>query len=113
MRYIGKILAVVLVLAVLASALSACGNPVIGLMAAYTGPDVTTTDHEFTKDEFYVVASYEDGTFEEGVDDYEFEVKGLEEGYYILSFTYKGCTNEAYVKCNVAVYPSDLQAANP
>ena len=110
----GKILSRILVPALLLAVLTlfaACtddSNPIIGLMAAYTGPDVTTTDHEFTKDEFFVVVSYEDGTFDQGIKDYEFEVTGLEQGYYILTFTYKGFVTEAYVKCNVAVYPSDL-----
>lgn len=96
------------------AALSSCGgvddeNPVVGLTAAFLGGDVTTTDHEFTKDEFYIVASYEDGTFEEGITDYELEVKGLMSGYYVLDFTYKGYTHETYIRCNIPIYPSDFK----
>ncbi|MBQ3708533.1 MAG: hypothetical protein II889_11590 [Clostridia bacterium] len=107
---IKKTAALALLLALtLCLCLSSCHkNPVIGLVAAYMGEDATTTDYTFTKDDFYVVASYEDGTFEQGVKDYEFEVVGLDEGYYILNFTYKGFTSESYVKCHVAVYPSEM-----
>ena len=110
---IGKTAACALLslLLILPLLLASCGgdkNPIIGLVASYRGEDVTSTDHEFTKDEFFVVASYDDGTFEQDVKDYEFEVTGLQEGYYNIRFTYKGFTTEAYVRCNVAVYPSQL-----
>ena len=79
----------------------------IGLIVVYTGPDVTDTRHTFTNDDFSVLASYEDGT-DEYVHDYTFEVTGLEAGYYVLNFTYNGCETEAYVRCHVPIYPSDL-----
>ena len=97
-------------LLLLAAALPSCKeNPVIGLIAAFKGASVTSTEHEFTKDEFYVVASYEDGTFEQDVTDYEFEVVGLAAGYYTIRFTYKGYSTETYVQCSVPVYPSDIE----
>jgi len=79
----------------------------IGLVVVYTGPDVTDTRHTFTNDDFSVLASYEDGS-DEYVHDYTFEVTGLEAGYYILNFTYNGYETEAYVRCQVPIYPSDL-----
>ena len=107
-RIAALLLAAVLLLPVLVS----CGDgkEVISVVAAYIGPEVTTTDRVFTKDDFYVVASYADGTFEDPVPakKYEFEMTGMEEGYYIFNFTYRGFTQEAFVKCNVPIYPSEM-----
>ena len=36
-----------------------------------------------------------------------YPVDGMEEGYYIISVTYKGEENECYVPMNLAIYPSD------
>ena len=79
----------------------------IGLIVVYTGPEIYDTQHVFTSDDFSVLASYEDGS-DEYVHDYTFEVTGLEAGYYVLNFSYNGCETEAYVRCHVPIYPSDL-----
>ena len=79
----------------------------IGLIVVYTGPDIYDTVHTFTKDDFSVLASYEDGT-DEYVDDYTFEQKGLDAGFYLFDFEYNGYTTEAYVRCHVPIYPSEL-----
>ena len=87
------------------------GKEVLGLAAIYQGPEITTTDHEFTKDDFYVVASYTDGSFLDPVPDkdYTLEQVGLKDGFYIFHITYGGYTQEAYVKCDVPIFPSDLE----
>ena len=43
----------------------------IGIVPAYRGDTITDTHHEFTKDEFSVYATFDDGTDGE-VEDYEF-----------------------------------------
>ena len=83
------------------------GKEPIGLIVVYTGPDVYDTQHVFSADEFTVLASYEDGT-DEYVHDFEFEQTGLEQGYYIFHVAYNGCETEAYVRCDVPIYPSQL-----
>ncbi len=95
------------------AALVSCkgGKEVLGLAAIYQGPEITTTDHEFTKDEFYVAASFTDGSFLAPVPDkdYTLEQVGLKDGFYIFNITYGGYTQEAYVKCDVAIFPSDTE----
>lgn len=86
------------------------GDDAIGLVPSYRGPVVTTTDYEFTKDDFLVIASYDDGR-DVFVSDYEFEVVGLREGYFIIEFTRGELSNPLYVKCEVPVYPSDVEGA--
>ncbi|GEM_PF-1296863 len=83
------------------------GETPIGLIVVYNGPEVTDTRHVFSPDEFSVLASYEDGT-DEYIHDYEFEQVGLDRGFYILRVAYNGYETEAYVRCNVAIYPSQL-----
>ena len=80
---------------------------VLGIVPSYNGAPVTTTDHEFSKDDFIVIASYADGR-DDIISDYEFEGVGLKEGYFIIEFTYGKAGNPLYVKCDVPVYPSDL-----
>ena len=100
-----------LVLALSVFALASCGKDdeevPIGLVVTYTGPDVTTTDHVFSHDDFSVIASFADG-HDEYPDDFEFEQTGLEAGYYILNFTCRGAETEVYVRCHVPVFPSDM-----
>jgi len=93
----------------LAVCLASCddGEEVLGILPSYMGPPVTTTDHEFTKDDFYVLANYENR--DESIDDYEFYIEGMENGYYVIQFTYKDVSNPLYVKCDVPIYPSDLK----
>lgn len=84
------------------------GREVWGILPSYTGLPVTTTDREFTKEDFMVMANYADGT-DEFIDDYEFEVVGFEEGYYVIQFTYKDVSNPLYIKCEIPIYPSDMK----
>ena len=79
----------------------------VGLIVVYTGPDVYDTVHTFTKDDFSVLASYEDGT-DEYVHDYTFEMTGLDAGFYLFKFAYNGYETEAYVRCHVPIYPSEM-----
>ena len=102
------ILALLLSLPVL---FSSCGKDKketpLGLVVVYMGEDVYETDHVFSPDDFTVLASYADGR-DEYVHDFEFEQTGLEQGFYIFRIAYCGCETEAYVRCSVPVYPSDL-----
>ena len=110
-RRAAALLSALLAALLLLCALPACGKDKevpIGLIVAYNGPEVTTTDHVFEKSDFTVIASYEDG-HDEYPSDFEFEQVGLDSGYYVLRFSYDGFETESYVRCNVAVYPSDME----
>lgn len=92
--------------------LASCGKDKevpLGIIPVYIGPDVYTTDHEFKKEDFQLIASYADGR-DEYPEDFEFEMTGLESGYYCFMFYYRGLETEGYVRCNVPVYPSDAEA---
>ena len=104
-----KILSTLLVLLTLTLTMVSCddGRELLGIVPSYTGAPVTTTTHEFTKTDFVVLANYENG--DEVIDDYEFHVEGMADGYYIIHFTYKDAANPLYVKCEVPVYPSDMK----
>lgn len=105
MKRIVKTIAAALCLLTLAS----CGGPeLLSIMPVYVGGTVDSTHYEFTKDDFYVLANYDDGVDKE-ITDYEFEVKGMEEGYYVIYFEFKGVDNEAYVPIEVDIYPSDFR----
>ena len=95
--------------AVLLAMLASCGGPeLLGVIPVYNGPEVTTTTHQFNNEDFLVIASFADGTDKElAADEFEIAVDGMEEGYYIISVTYKGEENECYVPMNLAIYPSD------
>ena len=106
MRKITVLTAVLLLGALLLS----CGGPkLIGLIPAYNGLPVYDTDHEFAKEDFYVIASFEDGSDRVlQPDEFELEKLYLKEGYYTLEITYKGEKQKCYVECDVGVYPSDF-----
>ncbi len=95
-------------------ALASCGNntnagkSVIGILPAFTGNDITVTDYEFTKDDFYVMVTYADGT-NGSTKDYTIENVTLEQGYYTVRIEYEGVGNNCYVKCHVPIYPSDFE----
>ena len=88
--------------------LTACGEEPIGLIAAYTGEEVTTTDHVFTTDDFYVIASFENSADKTlSSKDFTIEQEGMDHGYFIIKVKYKGYEDYTYVHCAVPVYPSD------
>ena len=107
-----RLAVLVLTAAVLFSSLlvlASCGKEkevTIGLIPVYIGPDVYTTDHEFHIEDFQLIASYADGR-DEYPDDFEFEMTGLESGYYCFLFSYGGLETEGFVRCKVPVFPSD------
>ena len=113
-RRLLSVLLVLLLSALLGTSFASCGKDdeevPVGLVVIYLGPDVTTTDHVFTHGDFSVLASYADG-HDEYPDDFEFEQTGLEAGYYVFTFKCRGAETEAYVRCNVPVFPSDLNPA--
>lgn len=89
--------------------LASCGGPeLLSIMPVYVGGTVDSTYYEFSKDDFYVLANYDNGV-DEVITDYEFEVKGMENGYYVISFVYKDVDNETYVPIEVDIYPSDFR----
>lgn len=110
-KYFVKSVSLALALVSLILGLTACGKKVLSLTPAYRGEEVTELDHEFKKEDFYVYATFTDGTDGE-VTDFEMKVKGMDAGYYILEFTYNGFTEEGYVKCNLPIYPSDKENAD-
>ena len=107
-----KIIACLLAAVALLLALPSCGGvdkDLLGLVVAYQGPELKTTDHVFSPDEFYVIASYPnnvDKVLESR--DFKVESAGMEQGYYIVKVIYRGFEQLAYVKCGVPVYPSEL-----
>lgn len=115
---IKRITAIVLMLAVLAAAaviFAGCGGgsdePMDGLIAIqpiYVGKPVTETNHEFKKSDFKVYAVFT-GSQTVTVDDFEFEIKEMNEGYYILTFYYGGQDNELYVPCDINFFPTDRE----
>ena len=84
--------------------LTACEEEPIGLIAAYTGEEVTTTDHVFTTDDFYVIASFENSA-DKTLSSKDFTIE--HHGYFIIKVKYKGYEDYTYVHCAVPVYPSD------
>lgn len=95
-------------LVLLSAALYSCGPKVISLVPVYKGEEVTDTHHEFTNDDFEILVTYDDGS-QAMTDEFELEVQGMKNGYYILEVTVDGFTEEAYVPINVKVYPSDME----
>lgn len=105
MKKIAQILALLLAV----SALTSCGDPkLLSIIPAYMGGTVTSTRHEFTKDDFYVLATYDDGT-DKQVTDFEFEVVGMEDGYYEINISYEDMDNPVFVPIELKIYPSDLK----
>jgi len=84
-------------------------EPIEGLLAIqpiYIGEELSDTNHKFTKDEFTVTAVYT-GDRSEEITDYTFELLFMDEGYYVVEFSYGGETNNCYIPCNVDFYPTD------
>ena len=112
-------LALLLVLLVLTAALSSCGGKdekdedLLGLFVEYVGPEITTTEHEFTPDEFCVIAAYPNNIDKElDSKDFSVELDSLNGGRFTVKITYRGHEQYAYVECHVPVYPSEL-GTNP
>lgn len=84
------------------------GRKAVSIVPSYSGAPVTVSDREFTKKDFMVIVSYEDGSTE-FIDDYDFELVGLDAGYYVLEFTYQDVSNPLYIKCEIPIYPSDFE----
>ena len=80
----------------------------ITIQPSYHGDAVTTTDHEFSKDDFTVVAIYENN-ISRVIDDYTFEVTGMTMGLYIIDFYYGDADNEIYVPIEQNFYPTDRE----
>ncbi len=106
----------VLLFALLVSALTAglcsCGGKdkdVVGLVVEYTGPEITSTEHKFTEDEFHVIAAYLNKPDKELTSrDFKVGLESLNEGVFTVKVTYRGFEQYVYVKCSVPVYPSEL-----
>ncbi len=96
------------VLAAVMLLLVSCGPKIIAIMPVYKGEEVTDTHHEFANEDFYVLATYEDGTQAE-VKDFKFKVLGMQEGYYYLQFTVGDFVEETLVPIYAKIYPSDKQ----
>jgi len=87
--------------------LSSCGGPeLISIIPAYKGEAVTSTTHEFTKEDFYVYATYTDGN-DKQITDFEFEVEKMTDGYYWILITYEDQDNYCFVPIDMDFYPSD------
>ncbi len=92
---------------ILAAVLVSCGGPeLLGVIPVYNGAPVTDTNHEFNAEDFIVLASYADGT-DEQITDFDIEVEGMQEGYYVVNIKYKNQENECYIPLELDIYPSD------
>ena len=89
--------------------LSSCGGPeLISIIPAYKGEPVTSTDHEFTKEDFYVLGTYTDGN-DKQITYFEFTVEKMSDGYYWIFITYEDQDNYCFVPINMDFYPSDAE----
>ncbi len=105
MKKFSRIISAILVVL----ALSSCGGPeLLSIMPVYIGDTVTSTHHEFSKEDFYVLALYDDSR-DVQVTDFEFEVEGMDAGYYIVNIIYKDKDNSVYVPIETKIYPSDFK----
>jgi len=105
MRKMRNILLAVLCLVMLAS----CGGPeLLSIYPVYVGEPVTSTHHTFSREDFMVIAAYTGG-IDETVDDFEFEVRGMDAGYYVIDITYEGLDNPVFVPIEAKIFPSDFK----
>lgn len=87
-------------------------TPIKGLIAIqpeYVGEPVTDTQHEFKKSDFKLIGVFENNVSAH-VTDFEFEVREMSNGYYIIDFYYGGQENELYVPCTMNFFPTDRDA---
>ena len=95
------------ILLVISAALASCtGQPkrkLLEIQPFAKEESVSSTDYEFTKDDFEVTAIYDDGT-DEITTDYEFRVISLKNGYYTIEFTLEDQKNYCFVECSIDIY---------
>ncbi len=111
-------LALTLIFILSAAALTGCSKdkntaaPIKGLLAIqpeYAGEPVTDTQHEFKKSDFKVIGVFENNV-STYVTDFEFEIREMANGYYIIDFYYGGQENELYVPCEMNFFPTDRES---
>lgn len=114
-RIISLALALIFILSA-AAVLTGCNKdtntPIKGLLAIqpeYVGETVTDTQHKFKKSDFKVIGVFENNV-SAYVTDYEFEVREMSNGYYIIEFYYGGQENELYVPCEMNFFPTDRKS---
>ena len=93
-----------------ASILVSCGPEALGMYPAYVGEEVTSTDHEFSNEDFYVIVAFDDGT-DRVVKDFEIGEIKREAGEYVIDIRYENVNYPVFVPINVAVYPSEMNNA--
>ena len=88
---------------------ASCGGPeLLAIYPVYIGETVTSTHHEFEKEDFYVLASYNDGT-DKLVTNFDMEVEGMDAGYYLINIEFEDMDNPVYVPIEAKIYPSDFE----
>ena len=103
-----KIACLSAVIVLIALSVVSCGGPkALGMYPVYIGEEVTSTNHEFSHEDFYVIVAFDDGTDKE-VRDFEFGEIFREAGYYVVTIEYQDVTYPVYVPIHVAVYPSQM-----
>ena len=108
MKNVLRIVAAALVVSVLAVMLASCGPKALGIYGVYVGEEVTSTNHEFIKEDFKVVVAYDNGV-DEFTTDFKYEVLGMKNGNYEIDITFKDIEYTVYVPIKVDVYPSDFE----
>ena len=75
----------------------------IAIQPEYVGEEVTSTDHEFKKEDFKLTAVFTENHSEE-VEDFAWEIKGMAQGVYLIDFYYYNADNELYVPVNMEFF---------
>lgn len=84
-------------------------TPIEGLISIqpmYVGEPVTDTQHEFKKSDFQVIGAFKNNV-SLVVTDFQYEIKEMAGGHYIITFYYGGQDNELYVPIEMNFFPTD------
>ena len=102
-----KIICAAAAVLLLLMSLVSCGPEALGMYPVYVGGEVTSLQHEFTKEDFVVIIAFDDGTDRE-VDDFEFEIVKTEGGRFMIDIFYGDISYPVFVPINIPIYPSEL-----
>ena len=87
------------------------GKPIF-VEPIYVGEEVTTVDKTFTKDEFRVMVSYEDGSHR-SVTDFEITETVLIGGVYYVYVDWRGMEGDAIIVLDMDMFTETSAATEP
>ena len=103
-----KITCLSVVIVLIALSVVSCGGPkALGMYPVYIGEEVTSTNHEFSHDDFHVIVAFDDGS-DRDVHDFEIGEIVRDAGYYVVTIEYQEVSYPVYIPIHVAVYPSQM-----